>query len=763
MIIKLRLDDVKRPVLGTRPEKGVVMNARSHGHFSLVDAVETLSEIVDLEIDRDIGITQKHELVLQDKPISYNTVHWLTEEDASTTINLVKETYRVILHYLKQFYKKEYGYITEPKTVEGIKTIMVLVGEAAKKLDRYTELFHLAHQNSVTECKEYKQLQEFYLSKIARRIDEGVLGKWILALYMGNLSKQQQAEAESQTVLVPQKEKALDTKHVFVDLETVKKDTEYELFFIRKENGTRFFSPRLLRNVKLVCDFGSYFGERRGIDPLENVNQWMDRVLHMSGKNILKALGTKFDHFFTQASKIRNHEVGLLLSKALMALLLSSYSHNLLRHDPIKSAGEYFGDFLKFLREALNTRTYQKWLVYPPGPSHLLAMDLLDLTQSLCKCLYTQLIGFEEMIPIVRMLLQDATQQLSQEHQEVTHRSKEVWSRLAGDYTAMTKLLKNHPNGPLVKVMNVLEEDSYHVWDPLMQQNIPSQLFDLYLQDHRISSLRIAAPVSQEVIDKANLYEEFKALLRGGTKKMLVVNLQDRTSWREHARSLALEELQKQNEFKECLSVVTLAIDTEFYHQLAPYHQMNHANQFIKQFKEHLKGEESGFYFPGTVDKTELYGFIDKTLESIHKLFFFSKNVLTRESRLDFIEIFYLFLVLKLSEMVKPDLISLTCKDGIDIGPLYNAELFVLFKLLNQSDWTEHDTDYLNFILYAPALLFRERLPIPERFNRMISALKVLENAKNEWGASQFPLIIQESFFPLLEGQFSKAMLLLPC
>lgn len=739
------------------------MNARSHGHFSLVEAVETLSEIVDLEIDRDIGITQKRELVLQDKPIAYNTVHWLTEEDASTTVNLVKETYRVILHYLKQFYKKEYGYITDPKTVEGIKTIMVLVGEAAKKLDKYTELFHLTHQNSVTECKEYKQLQDFYLSKIARRIDEGVLGKWILALYMGNLTQQQQDEMESQAVLVAPKEKPLETQHVFVDLDTVKKDSEYELFFIRKENGARFFSPRLLRNVKLVCDFGSYFGERQGIDPLENVNQWMDRVLHINAKNILKTLGTKVDHFFGQTGKMRNHEVGLILSKALMALLLSSYSHNMLRHDPIKSSGEYFSDFLMFLREALNTRTYQKWLVYPPESSHPLAVDLLDLTQSLCKALYNNLIGLEEMIPIVHMLVQDASQGISLEHQEVTHNSKDIWGRIAGDYTAMTKLMKHHPNGPLVKVMNVLEEDAYHLWDSLQQQNVPSQLFDLHLEDRRISSLRMAAPVSQEIINKANIYEEFKSVLRDGTKKMLMVNLEDRTSWREHARSVALEDLQKQKEFKECLSVVTLAIDTEFYHQLAPYHQMNHANQFIKQFKEHLKGEESGFYFPDTIDKTELYDFFDQALASIHKLFFSSKNVLTRESRLDFIEIFYLFLILKLIAVVKPDTLSLACKDGIDCGPLYNAELFALVKLLNQTDWTEHDTDYLNFILYAPALLLRERLPIPERFNRMTSALRVIENGRKDLGASQFPSIIEQSFFPNLEAQLSKIALLLPC
>ena len=42
---------------------------------------------------------------------------------------------------------------------------MVLVGEAAKKLDKYIELFQKINVRSVTELREYKQLQEFYFSK----------------------------------------------------------------------------------------------------------------------------------------------------------------------------------------------------------------------------------------------------------------------------------------------------------------------------------------------------------------------------------------------------------------------------------------------------------------------------------------------------------------------------------------------------------------------------------------------------------------------
>lgn len=740
------------------------MSSRSHSNLSIIEAVETLSEIADLEIDRDIGITQKHELMLQDKKISYDTVHWMREGDASTTVEVAKETFRVILHYLKQFYKKEYGYVNDPQTIEGIKTIMVLVGEAAKKLDKYTHLFYKTHQKSVTECKEYKQLQDFYLSKIARKIDEGVLGKWILALYMRNVhvEAEEPITAEIETVT----ENKLNTKHVFVDLETVKKDSEYDLFFIRKEDGSRFFSPRLLRNMKLVCDFGNYFGENQGVDPLENAKTWLDRTFHLCAKNILKSLGEKLNQFYHNIAKIKTHEVGMTLNMALIALMMSSHSHNLLRHHPIKSCGEYFEDFLTFLRELLHNRTYQKWLAYPPTSENQLGLDIVDFIKNLCGILYKNLTGLEEMSSVINTLIMQATQEVSFEHQKATQTSKTIWGKLAGDYSALEKVMKRHPNGPLLKVMDILEEDSFQIFDPLLQHNIPNHLFNLHVSDHTYSNLRFAAPVTQEIINKCAILEEFKGFLRSNSKsktnqKHLLINLQDRTSWHEHARSVAIEELSHQKEFEELLTVVTLGIDTDFYHQLTPYHETNHANRFIKQFKEHLKDNSSGYHFPDSLNKIELNAFIDEAMEMIHQTFFSGKNVLSRESRLDFIEIFHLFLTLKLIDLVKPQSFSLTCKDGIDIGPLYNAEMYILMKLINSSDWSLADRDFLNYLLYAPALLIRERIPLAERFNRMISAVKVIENARNEIGQKEFSKVLEKNLSTLFKGQLARGEMLL--
>jgi hypothetical protein len=735
------------------------MATRYQPNLSIVEAVETLSSIADLEFDREIGIAQKHELVLGNEKIAYKTVHWLHKEDAPSTVNLVRETFRVILHYLKQFYKKEYGYVSDPKTLEGIKTIMVLVGEAAKKLDKYTEIFHQAQK--VTDFKEYKQLQEFYRTKIARKIDESFLSKWVLGLSGGKPPKGLTFKA------APKKtDKLTDTKHVFVDLETVKKDTEYELFFIRKEDGSRFFSPRLLRNIKLVCDFESYFGERKELDPLEQVKQWYDRTLHVCAKEILKVLGSKLDHFFHDLRKMKDQELVEVLNKALLALMLSSHSQNLMRHHPIKNCAEYFEDFQGFLREALQTSTYQKWMTYPPKENHKQAFDLIDLVHTLSRALYANLQGLEELKPIIQGLVQEALSQVSREHLE-EEASKKMVSRLANEYAAMSKLLRHHPNGPMFKVLEILEEDAFHVFDPLKQHNLPNQLFDLYVRDKRYAFLRIPAPIYQEFINKALVNDEFKAFLRYYSHgaiphKHLLINLQDRTSWREHVRCIALEDLQKLSEMENFLTVVTLATDTDFYHQLSPYHQVNHAHLFKEQFKELLLDEHAGYFFPAIMNRKELANFIDQALEAIHQIFFSNKNVISRENRLDFIEIFYILLQLKMLEWIQPDSVSLTCKDSIDIGSAYSAEVFAFMKLINRDEWTEADWQHLNFMLYAPALIIRERIMLPERFNRMLSALKVVENARDEFGSENFTKLIQKSFSKLFKEPISHAQILLP-
>jgi hypothetical protein len=723
-------------------------------NVSLIDAVEALSQIADLNLDQEVGIIQPHQLVVQDKKVTYRTVHWLHRHDPGETIDIVKDIFKTILNYLRRFYREDYSLVGNTQTMEGVKTIMVLVGEAAKRLDKYTALFEKTKMKSVTELKEYKQLQEFYLTRIARKIDEGTLGKWLLALT-------KKAWMQRKIVEVPPANHTYQSKHVFVDLDSVKKDTEYELFFLRKEDGSRFYSPRLIRNIKLVCDFGDYFkNSKRAEDPLEDIVIWQDRCYMHAAKEIIQSMGNRLNRYFYESAKFKDRELVDLLNKSIMALMLCGNSSNLLKNVGMKSCKDYFADFQHYLREALQSDDYNKLLAYPPKSSSKLANCLVDTVQGLCMAIFEHINLYQAMGSFIQHLIAKARETQSQDHEKAVKASHQLWNGLASDHAAMAKILRGHVNGPLVKVLNVLQDGGRFAFDPIGMHSIPSQVFSLGVHDAKIINIGMSSPTIQEFIHKVSVIDEFKAFLRDCQKdhligRHLIINLQDRTSWREHFRCIAIEELQKQEDFQKHLTVVTLAKDTEFYHQLAPYHQDNHADVFISHLKEHLQDDSSGYYFPEVIKKALFPTFVDGVIEEIHRIFFSNKNILLRENRMDFIEIFYLFLQLKLIELVRPDSFSMICKDGVDMGPCASAEMFAFLKLIQKDSVGDADKAFLNHIFYAPSIFIRERMIQHDRFNRVMSTLKCIESIRDQLGPDHFVKIIKNTF-----GHFYKKPIL---
>ena len=143
---------------------------------------------------------------------------------------------------------------------------------------------------------------------------------------------------------------------------------------------------------------------------------------------------------------------------------------------------------------------------------------------------------------------------------------------------------------------------------------------------------------------------------------------------------------------------------------------------------------------------------MEDTIRGVHQLFFNSKNVLTREQRMNFIEIVYSFLELKVLDLLKPDLFSFLCKDGIDVGSVASAQFYAFLKLISNEQISDRDQQHIDTILYAPAMLLRERIVLPERFHRMINVLKIIENTRSEMGEGRFKEAIQETFGELYDS-----------
>lgn len=675
---------------------------------ALIDAIETLTSIADLDLEAEDGIVEKDKLLVDGNKLHYRTFNWQGPGDGTKPDELIKKTFSTILKFLREYCEQDRG---DSSSIERIKSIMVLVGESARKLDHCTNLFHDTKEKRVTGIKEYQKLQEFYLTRIARRVDTNTIGQWILGITQGAFPK----------ITVKHPEKEIEAKHIFVDLDLVKRDLEYELFFMHKKDGSRFYNPRLIKNMKLVCDFGDTLKQVREAqeDFLVDLDLWYDRSMQANAKTMIHHLEKQMEQFFHEAQAFRDRELVTHLYKALMALILSSKEHHLLENEPVKCCSEYFLDFQEFLIMALQSRDYQKMCAYPPRKNETFSCHLRDMCQAICYAFFMSMEGYSTMKPEIEKLIQEGKEKL-----KLPKGDNSLHSFLKEGYLALSEMVKRHPYGPLTKVLETLEEGEWHAFDPLHQENVPY----LLNSSEAVALLHLPTPTRQEVVDKVTINEEFKNFMyalsrRAGQCKFLMINLQDRTSWKEHARCTALEDLQYHADFVNNLCVVTLSKDSDFYTQVNSYARDNHAKEFMERFLKELQDEEKGFYFPEEIKDQIFPEFAEKAMHEIHQHYFSGRNVLNKEQRLVFIELFYLRLQDKLLEIVKPVAFSFTCKDGFDAGDAAGVQWLAFHALKNKKE-----REHLLLCLLAPALLVRGRVPFQERFDRMLNTIKVLES-----------------------------------
>lgn len=708
-------------------------DAQSESDMSIVDAVETLSNLADLDFEAEVGVSQAHELVIADKKISYRTVHWIATGDTGETVKVVRDTFRTILSYLRNFYKRQRGKQPDKKSAEGIQDIMVLVGEAAKKLDRYTSLFKKSRIGSVTRLREFKQLERFYQNKVLGKGDpESTEGIMAIAS-AGNIDETIDVE-----------------KDVALDLDQVKKDEHYELMMLRSPRGRHYYPAHLIRNMKLVTDFGENYGVSAADDPLVRTPIWLDATVQKTAEHILGGVGNVLDLYVDAIRDQRLTELSSLLNKAVMAIFLAANPRNLLRNSPVKSCSEYFGDFQHYLRRALTSREYRKKLAYQGRKMDHLDRCMIRLCHMFCRALYMRSQGHLEALPVLDKLLKAEARE-----QGIKNFAKmPLLEQIQTSHDLMDALFERHPNGPVRKFLEAMEKQKEGGFDPLMQENSPHQWLDLYMEDHRIRLTHMASPTAQIYVDRCDVVPEFKAFIqsckRGHFKrKHLIFNLQDRTSWLEHPRCECLEKFADQTEYSKHLDVVSLTKETYFYHQNDVYHDEEDSAAFTQHLLEQLRGDSTGFHFTPYLRRYVLGNFADRLVEAVHETFFGDKDLLSRDERHAFIEIVYLFIQLKVLDLVSPDSFSFSCKDGLDIGCCAAAEFYAFVQLINNRRWSKEDVDMLFFMFQGPSLYLRERAVLPERFNRSMNALRLMQGVIDEKGFRTFARELKKKFQPL--------------
>jgi hypothetical protein len=380
---------------------------KEKGALHILDALENLNTLIDADSLEEIEVTDDSLLIPHkgEKEGGRREIYWVQAGPDTETLSAIKDTFRAVHAYLQTFYSKMKKNGDTKRLVEGINTIMVLVGEAAKNLERFGTLF----KSRVSDFDEYKQLQNFYRNRVIkesfREFAKVPIPKQKSA-EKNVLPEQEAAQAQLQELLAEDEVEEIGGVHILNDLEVIKRDHNYELFYLKNEAGHHFYTYELGRTIKLACDFGEFAQEYFGDDPLLQIKNWEDKSLNLRAAQLLKNCRRSIERFYKEAIKYKEMDVVALVHNALMALMLAANPRNLIRQFSPKGCHLYFHDFLLFLRETLENREYQKFLIYSPPPGKPFFQDLLDVVNQLCYHLFTMEDLDEELTSALKQIIE---------------------------------------------------------------------------------------------------------------------------------------------------------------------------------------------------------------------------------------------------------------------------------------------------------------------------------------------------------------------
>ena len=723
--------------------------------IGIQDAMQNLESInnIDLDAPGPIGILKNTRIITNEEEFPAGEVEWVGAEGSEVLLEVLDGSYRAVHDYLVFLSKSPEVDWKSPRVLELVKRTVAIAAEAAHKMEKYLALRLGRPHAKINEREEFAEMRSYYeryfkVSQPTEDVDALAEKNWDKEndLFKIKVDAQRPAPESRKVTERPEYQamhdfyqrqyssEVLDSEPrdpseiALKDMNEVRLDKDYELFSIRHEDGMPFYDLDILRNMRLECDFESDEGGFE-VDPLLQVRTILDRDAGAAAGQILNDCSQQITDFYKVFKKLVNNDLASSLSCVCMSLYLSHNPRNLLQNSNGKTSLQYFEDFHQHLRNSMRTSEYQKLIAYPPEKSDKLASVLLNLVHSVSKNFFLRASGVKaESIGLIHRTARKggATK---------NGKAHSMWNEFLLEDEAYRTLLSKFPSGPLLKTLDLIrgEAEESVPFDPIAQGNFPFRLFEVGAGASRIDFLHMPCPTRQSFISKAEILDEFRGLLRsyiaeelGG--KHLLINLQDRTSWKELTRCNALEGMQKNAEFNKVLFVATIPKNTEFYHQNKHFDGINNAEEFMSYFMNQFQElEESGISLPTTFKQAELTLFAEKMSLFIHKHFFNSQKSLTRLEREDFIEIFDLFFSLKMIDLVNPASVSFTCKDAVDTGAAQTAAFYAFLKLLNDDFTKKEDHDMFRWLAYNPALFVRERAINQERLNRALSALQRLE------------------------------------
>lgn len=658
------------------------------GGLGLLDALDNLSAIIDADSLDALELRDGNHLVLKNV-VDEESGEVIPDVGMDQeTLDVIRQTFQSVQLHLHHFYQKLKQQGERREFIEGMNSMMVLVGEAAHKLEKGNVLF----KKYLGDMPEYIELQHFYRDKIIKEL------------------LQHGEEEQVQALLTAQSQR---TAYPLNSLSELKADEIYELFYLKTEEGDDFFSPELAKRIKLACDFGLDAEVSTGEDPLVQVKNWEDLARQQAAHRVLDRIQPALKRYFAEKMHRRDHGLVTQVNSCMMALMLAAQPHQLLRQFSVKGCTAYYQDFILFLRDILQNQEYQMLRLSPDPERQAIKAPLLSLMQEIIDAFFHSTPYRDEIWGFLTKVV------CAGESTKVM--SSQLLRRL---FDKLEQVLQQHPNGPIFKALDLIRaEDEVRYFDPLLLGCLPEQEAVLQKGSWRVSVIRMGSPTIQHVIHQAYVTAEFKEYLRGLPGVALFVNLQNRTSWQECARARAIEQLGQYAEFSDKLLVVTLPVATEFYMQTGIYALLEQADVFIEQLLQHTQDESTGCFFSPQLHQKILGPFLKKLVEAIHVSYFDRQKILNADERRVFISLVFNFLILKALEITHTQELIVSSKDGLDLSIM---EVMQLLLLLRSAPHQECVKPLLS-LLFGPILLTREREMVSLCCDRLVASLQQIE------------------------------------
>lgn len=266
-------------------------------------------------------------------------------------------------------------------------------------------------------------------------------------------------------------------------------------------------------------------------------------------------------------------------------------------------------------------------------------------------------------------------------------------------------------------------------FDPHLKGNIPYFLATL----NRVNLLRMGS-ITRQGLNSIEIIPEFigylESLLRDN-KNHLYISLQNdipKTFGKETIRNEAIKNLQ--SKYKNFF-VAILAQDSDFYKQVGEHDKATQtSDEFLDLFEAEMFGENTGFYFPVEWKENPIFkNNVTSLLKSVHTILFnegeeYQSKKLSREKRLDFIEIFYAYLSVYLMHWSEASNCNISCKDAIDRAAKLNSLILQLFLILNAKDNDKRYQRIHQVFTHMPAMWVRGRSILDHRRDRLITAFE---------------------------------------